>query len=418
MVDVDNPKEFNSKPKPKHIIKEIIKQLHEGKKPEELKERFREVLRDIGPTEIAQVEQELINEGMPRDEIRKLCDVHLAILKESLNKHKVQVEPDHPIHVFMEEHKAIQQSLEELKELINKVKSAENFEQVNEEILRLKKIADKLMEVENHNTREENVLFSYLEKHGITEPPAIMWTEHNELKEKKKQLIKLFDTYNALQFRNFAKQLEEVGEYIIEALSGHIYKENNVLYPAALRVMTKEEWKEIKKQCDELGYCCFTPELPRMQKTTVETKGDVLKMPLRNGLIDFETGSLTKEEMEGLLNALPVDITFVDATGRVRYFNKAEERVFPRTKAIIGRKVENCHPPKSVHIVNQVIDDLKNGRRKSADFWIDMNQRKIYIRYFPVRNPKGEYIGIIEATSDITDIKKIEDERRLMNEIQ
>ena len=149
-----------------------------------------------------------------------------------------------------------------------------------------------------------------------------------------------------------------------------------------------------------------------------EVEGEAMKTPSKSRVIDFETGSLTREEIEGLLNTLPVDTTFVDASGSVRYFNKAEDRVFPRTKAIIGRKVQNCHPQKSVHIVSQVIDDLKNGRRKSADFWIDMNQRKIYIRYFPVRNQKGEYLGIIEATQDITDIKKIEGERRLLNETQ
>jgi PAS domain S-box-containing protein len=134
--------------------------------------------------------------------------------------------------------------------------------------------------------------------------------------------------------------------------------------------------------------------------------------------IDFEIGNLTKEEIEAILNALPVDISFVDAEDTVRYFNKAEGRVFPRTKAVIGRKVQQCHPPKSVHIVNLLLDDLKKNRRKSADFWINMNQRKIYIRYFPVRNKEGKYMGCIEVTQDITDIQKIKGERRLLNEVQ
>jgi PAS domain S-box-containing protein len=134
--------------------------------------------------------------------------------------------------------------------------------------------------------------------------------------------------------------------------------------------------------------------------------------------IDFEIGNLTKEEIEAILNALPVDISFVDAEDTVRYFNKAERRVFPRTKAVIGRKVQQCHPPKSVHIVNLLLDDLKKNRRKSADFWINMNQRKIYIRYFPVRNKEGKYMGCIEVTQDITDIQKIKGERRLLNEVQ
>ena len=134
--------------------------------------------------------------------------------------------------------------------------------------------------------------------------------------------------------------------------------------------------------------------------------------------LNFETGSLEPEEIEAILNALPVDLTFVDAEDTVRYFSKSEGRVFPRTKAVIGRKVQQCHPPKSFHVVNQVVNDLKKGRRKSADFWIDMNQSKIYIRYFPVRNKKDEYLGCLEVTQDITPIKQIEGERRLLNETQ
>lgn len=133
-------------------------------------------------------------------------------------------------------------------------------------------------------------------------------------------------------------------------------------------------------------------------------------------LINFETGNMTKPEIEAIFNTLPVDITFVDANDTIRYFSKAKERLFPRTKAIIGRKVQQCHPPKSIHIVNRVIDDLRKGRRPSADFWLGMQGKKIYIRYFPVRNEKGEYIGCLEVSQDITEIQKIKGERRLLDE--
>jgi len=399
----------------KELIKSLIKQLHEGKNPEEVKRQFRGILQNISPTEIAQVEQELVNEGMPQEELRRLCDVHLAIFRESVDKQKVEVKADHPIGVFMEEHKIIRQHLEELKTLLQKVNAAKSFEEINEEIPKLKHIAEHLMEVEKHNVREENVLFPYLQKHGITEPPAIMWAEHNELKEKKKQLLELLKTRDILAFQDFVKQLIDAGNFITDELTNHIYKENHILYPAALKVINDEEWKEIQEQCDELGYCCFTPGYVKASEE--KTKDEKLKTTLE-GAVNFETGILAKEEIEALLNALPIDITFVDAEDTVRYFNKAEERVFPRTKAVIGRKVQQCHPPKSVHIVNKVLDDLKKGKRKSADFWIDMNQRKIYIRYFPVRNQEGKYVGCIEVTQDITDIQKIKGERRLLNETQ
>ncbi|UCE96191.1 MAG: DUF438 domain-containing protein [Candidatus Bathyarchaeota archaeon] len=133
--------------------------------------------------------------------------------------------------------------------------------------------------------------------------------------------------------------------------------------------------------------------------------------------IGFETGSLTRGQMEAMLDTLPIEITFVDAEDTIRYFSKAEDRIFPRTKAIIGRKVQQCHPPKSIHIVNKVVDDLKKGRKKSADFWLDIDQRKIYIRYFPVRSRDGKYLGCIEVSQDITDIQNIKGERRLLNEV-
>ena len=398
---------------PKEIIKTLIKQLDEGKNPQEVKKKFQEMLKNVSPTEIAQIEQELVNEGMPQEELRRLCDVHLAIFRESLDKEKVEVEVDHPIYVFMEEHKIILRHLEEMKGIIQEVEAAKGFAEVREELHKLKHIAEHLMEVEKHNVREENVLFPYLQKHGITEPPAIMWAEHNELKDKKKQLLKLLETSEKTTFQAFVKQLTAIGAYLSEELSNHIYKENHILYPAALRTIQDHEWKEIREQCDELGYCCFTPKYPIVGEEQVESK-EAKKIP--KDMMNFETGDLTSKEVAALLDALPLDITFVDAEDTVRYFNKAEGRVFPRTKAVIGRKVQQCHPPKSVHIVNQIVDDLKKGRRKSADFWIDLNQRKIYIRYFPLRNQKGEYLGCLEVTQDITDVQKIKGERRLPNE--
>jgi len=397
----------------KKRIKELIKLLHAGKKLEQIKEEFKDVLRNISPAEIARIEEELIAEGMPREQIRKLCDIHLAVFKESLEKPKAEVKPGHPIYTFMEEHKIILQLLEQLENILQKVKGAKSFSEIRHDTDDLKKIAENLMEIEKHNVREENVLFPHLEKHGISEPPAIMWAEHNELRDKKKKLIELTKSIDKLDFKQFQKQLVETVNYIAETLTSHIHKENNILYPAALATTTEEEWKDIKEQCDELGYCSFTPEYARVSLEEEAKKRGITP----EGLIAFETGNLSKPEIEAIFNTLPVDITFVDANDTVRYFSKAKERIFPRTKAIIGRKVQQCHPLKSIHIVNRVIDDLRKGRRTSADFWIDVQEKKIYIRYFPVRNEKGEYLGCLEVSQDITEIQKIKGERRLLNDV-
>jgi PAS domain S-box-containing protein len=129
----------------------------------------------------------------------------------------------------------------------------------------------------------------------------------------------------------------------------------------------------------------------------------------------FETGSLSKEEVEAVFDSLPIDISFVDKEDQVKYFNKAEERIFVRTKAVIGRKVQLCHPQKSVHVVNSILEAFKVGEKDSAEFWIQMNDRLILIRYFAVRDKNGKYLGTMEVTQDITDIKTIEGEKRLLD---
>ena len=133
------------------------------------------------------------------------------------------------------------------------------------------------------------------------------------------------------------------------------------------------------------------------------------------GMLQFETGSLSKEEVEAVLDSLPVDISFIDKEDRVKYFNKAEGRIFVRTKAVIGRKVQLCHPQKSVHVVNKILEAFKTGKKDVAEFWINLNDRLILIRYFAVRDKNGKYLGTVEVTQDITDIKKIEGQKRLLD---
>ncbi|UCD93319.1 MAG: DUF438 domain-containing protein [Methanobacteriota archaeon] len=130
-------------------------------------------------------------------------------------------------------------------------------------------------------------------------------------------------------------------------------------------------------------------------------------------MIDFETGSLSAEELEGIFNNLPMDITFVDSQDKVRFYSEAD-RIFVRTKAVIGRTVQQCHPEKSIDKVNEILEGFKAGTMDKAEFWINMNERLIHIRYFPVRNKGGDYLGCLEVTQDITDMKKIEGEKRLL----
>jgi PAS domain S-box-containing protein len=403
----------------KNVLKEILRLLHAGAQPQDVKEKFKQFLETISPLEISRIEQELIREGLPREEIQRLCDVHMAVFREQLEKQKLNVSVDHPINILMEEHKIMLQLAEKLTATANKIQQFSEAIYVEQEIHVLQHLARDFQDSEKHYLREENVLFPNLEKHGITEPPAIMWTEHNQIREKKKTLNKLVENYGKLNFQEFKMQLSDLAEALNGLLTSHFFKENNILFPTAMRVITEDEWKSIRSEFDEIGYCCFTPpELtgaPQIVEAEKEEK--IMPKPKEEApfALQFDTGTLTKEEVEALLNSLPVDITFVDKDDTVRYFNKAEKRIFVRTKAVIGRKVQLCHPQKSIHIVNRILDAFKEGKKDVAEFWINFNNRLIHIRYFAVRDKNGKYLGTIEVTQDITDIKNIEGEKRLLD---
>ncbi len=395
----------------KEKLKELIRQLHAGASPEEAKQRFKEVLDGIGPAEIAGIEQELIAEGMSRQEIHRLCDVHLSLFKESLEKEEVSVPEGHPIHILLAEHRLLLGFAEELRGVAEELGQAGGFDSAHDGLKRLGRTVERFKASTSHYVREENVLFPYLEKHGITEPPAVMWMDHDKIREIEKELYELVEGRETLGFQEFTRRLKERALALAEMLSAHFQKENRVLFPTALKVLSAEEWPEVRRQFDDLGYCPFTPERAR---APFEGAQPVTSSPGKPGPIEFDTGSFSRHELEAMLNSLPVDITFVDKDNTVRYFSASKERIFPRTKAIIGRKVQQCHPEKSVHVVNEILEGFRSGRRDSAEFWIRVEGRLIYIRYFAVRDAAGEYLGCVEVTQDITDIQGIKGEKRLL----
>jgi len=397
----------------KALLKELIKRLHAGANLEEVKKEFRGPLGMVTPTEIAQIEEELIAEGMPKGEIQQLCDLHLAVFQESLERQQTLAPAGHPIHILMTEHNLLLRFAEELRGVGKELEGTVGPQAASRPLARLEAVVGQFKNSQSHYVREENVIFPYLEKHGVTQPPAIMWMEHDKIREIEKGLYELVDARAGMAWPAFCQGLGQAATALAEMLGSHFYKENNILFPTALRMMSAEEWLDARKQFDELGYCDFTPQaacvpLPGMAAPTPITQ------PEEEGMIAFDTGSFSLEELQTLLNTLPVDITFVDKDDAVRYFSDSPERIFPRTKAVIGRKVQQCHPQKSFHVVNQILEDFRHGRRDAAEFWINLHGRMIYIRYFAVRNKKGEYLGCLEVSQDITNIQKLQGEKRLL----
>ena len=146
-----------------------------------------------------------------------------------------------------------------------------------------------------------------------------------------------------------------------------------------------------------------------------EYKKDQSEVPEPTGIMQFENGTLTKEQLDSLLNTTPFEITFIDENDTVRYFNKPGKIIFVRTRAMVGRKVQNCHSAKSLDTVNKIVESFKTGKKNLAEFWINMNNRMVHIRFFAIRDPTGKYLGTMEIVQDITDIQKLQGEKRLLD---
>lgn len=409
MSEYINNREYRQK-----VLKELITELHNGKSVEEVKPRFEKLIEGISPTEISEMEQALIMEGMPVEEIQRLCDVHAAVFKGSIaeihGQQKDEDVPGHPVHTFKLENKAIEEFIEnDLKNHLNNFLSNDSRENLN----LLSKDLEQLMEIEKHYGRKENLLFPYLEKYGITAPPKVMWGVDDEIRAELKEAINLLGECKGNK--------EEVGEKVnnvINRITEMIYKEEKILLPMALEHLTEDEWLSIEEASSEYGYCFIEPVKKwKPKRVNVEARIQAEgEKPVKDGYIKFETGLLLPEEIEAIFNTLPIDITFVDKDGIVKYFSQAKERIFPRPKTVIGRTVENCHPPASVHIVQQIVEDLQSGKKDHEDFWIKMKDMYAYIRYFAVRNSQGEFLGIVEVTQNIKPIQEITGEKRLLSE--
>lgn len=384
----------------KQAIKHIIKQLHAGLPLAEAKEKFEREIGSITSFEIAQIEQELINEGVSPDEIKLFCNVHAMLFESVLSKSFKDVDhPAHPVNFFKQEN-------EHIKKLLERIKiSAQEKDKV-----KLKNLLEELKGIEVHYARKEQVLFPYLEKHGFVGPSKVMWGKHNDIKAMLKKALEELDKVD------FDEYVEKCLKPLVEEVDGMIFKEENILFPTALELLSPEEWVSVLKESRDVGYVYI--KLPAsLDKLIEEFESNLAKPAHIDGEnIVFDTGELSLNELEAILNTLPIDITFVDSENKVKYFSKSVDRIFVRTKSVIGRDVRNCHPPQSVDRVMQIIEWFRKGEKDYVDFWINFKGRFVYIRYFAVRDRNGKYLGTLEVTQDITQIKKLEGEKRLVDE--
>ncbi len=382
-------------------LKGIIRSLHGGKAAESAREEFTRLLGQVQPNEIAAMEQELIREGMPVSEIHKLCDLHVNVFRESLETHEeVHAPPGHPIHTYLLENKEIMRRTDRFTELCRTLPEAPDTDATG----KLRDALNAMAAVETHYTRKENQLFPYLEKHGFTGPSKVMWGIHDDVRRMLKELR------TAVEKKDWATMLK-TGAEAAHAITEMIYKEEKILLPTAQRMLTEEEWRLIRSGDDEIGYV-VKPEDNWPVSAPDEAGSATLDT---SGLLPLDTGVLTLKQLNRMLVSMPVEFSFVDENDEVRYYSGHDERIFPRSPAVIGRKVQNCHPQKSVHMVNAILEAFRAGTRNVAEFWIPFQGKFLHISYYAVRDEDGRYLGTLEVTQDISKLQQLKGEKRLLD---
>lgn len=400
---------INNREQRQKLLKELIMELHDGKDFEEVKAKFQEHFKDVSATEITQMETQLVMDGMPVEEIQRLCDVHASVFKGTIEEiHAVRRDediPGHPIHTFREENRLIKELIEE--RIRPHVEAMEESDKVAVDL------ADDfkdLWHIDKHYGRKENLLFPYMEKYGITAPPKVMWGVDDENRNMIKEILVLLKNY---QYAHPKDEVVEKAKAIIVGVEEMMFKEENILFPMVLDTLNDSEWKKILEESDEYGYFFFEPKVDWVPKA-VPVEQLEAEVQGVEGNVKFDAGFMSPEELNAMLNTLPFDMTFVDKDGKVKYFTQGQERIFARPKTIIGREVSNCHPPASVHIVEQIVEELKSGKKDHEDFWINMGGKFVHIRYYAVRNAQGDFLGVVEVSQDIKPLRELTGEKRLV----
>ncbi len=402
---------INDAEKRKELLKHMILQLHEGKAPEAVKKQLIRLLGKVPYNDVVEVEQELIKDGLPQEEVLKLCDIHTMALDGILDHTEAKkAPPGHPVHTFKEENRALRKEIQTLEHLYDEAKNTKNKDRLAGLFDEIHQHFNALMDVEKHYLRKENLLFPFLEKHGVTGPPTVMWGKHDEARELLKGAVEALGAADDITVEEAKTVIDLVLGPASKAVDDMINKEEEILFPMCLDTLTEEEWVEIERQSMEYGFCLYDPKVKWSpegieREESVSEKIDKVQLP---------SGSFNVNELTAILNTIPFDMTFVDKDDRVKYFTQGRERIFSRSRAILGRNVRQCHPPSSVHVVEKILDDFKSGKKDHSAFWITLKDRFIHIEYFALRSEDGDYLGTLEVSQDLTEKRKLEGEQRLL----
>ena len=395
----------------------IVAELHAGKTAEEVKPRFEELIADVEATEIAAMEQQLIEGGVPADDVKRLCDVHVQVFADALEGHAaVSAPPGHPLDTFQRENQALLQvtaSLRKVAEAIGEPPAPDAWGRLKSA---LAGTVDRVAEVNAHYLRKENQLFPYLEAHGVEGPSKVMWAIHDDVRALIKQAAR---DHRRRQRRSRGEHLPGArqdgrrhGEQRREGAPPHGHR-----HPERRGVggdPRRRRRDRLRLHQRGAGVAGGGPGGGHGGGAEAGAAGAPAGPATPAGLLALTTGGLDLEQLNLMLTLLPIDVQFVDEHDQVLFYSEGE-RIFPRSPGVIGRKVQNCHPPASVHKVQQIIDAFRAGDKSTAEFWIELGGKFLHIRYFAVRDASGAYRGVVEMAQDVTGIRALEGQRRLLD---
>jgi len=410
----------------KEVIKKILRELHSGVSLEVLKERFKEVLKGISPMEIPLIEQELVKEGVPIQEIIKLCDLHVALFRDFLVSRELEEVPrGHPLNLLLMENEYLLKKAEALNIYALSLSRATTEDEKKALTNHIRELINDLRKIRAHYRKIQMLIFPYMEKRGISAVPRVLWAREDEIIVKLRSIVKLLESNDYVEISK--KALE-----IANGVSEIIFRENKILFPAVWVLLSEGEWAAINDEANKIGWLVnvdakWTPvEKPVMP---YEVKGVVdeeklEKLPqemkiialsggvkpdeyelIRSGDLDLETGFVNLDELKSLFQSLPLELTFADANDRVRFFSESKiHKGFVRSKTILGRRVEYCHPPRLEAFIKKVLNELKIGSKNYEVFWTKMGDRIIRVMVVALRNDEGKYLGVLEIVEDLTEI--------------
>ncbi|MEM2087391.1 MAG: DUF438 domain-containing protein [Thermoproteota archaeon] len=422
-------------------VKGILRELHRGGDVEEIKRRFGNILSQVSPSEIPLIEQQLVNEGVPVEEILKICDLHVALFREQLQPRELKGVPKgHPVDVFLKENDWILKQSETIGLYASILLKAGNEEQAKESFAKLKTALSELLKIRLHYRKIQMLLFPYLERRGISAVPRVLWGREDQVRIKLRQLLELVQKSDKMFDHALINDAAEKIVEIAREASELVFRENKILFPAAYALLSEGEWAAIADISRSLGHIVsieeewktdVKPVLPyeseikvrgeQMDKLPPEFRSmatfhgiesDAYKVASKDD-VDLGTGFLNVEDIKAIFKSLPLEITFADKNDRVKFFTESFFRKgFVRTKTIIGRRLEYCHPPRLESIVRKNVDDVKHGEAEYREFWTRSGDRIIRVLLVPVKNENNEYLGSLEIVEDLTEVVNNPDEVR------